>query len=100
MPEKLVSLFESIGQSLTFFIIGAAIAFGQGLASGEKLTGRIVIGRALSVGGLAMAAGAALAWFPDLSYTGQIGFAAALASLGSSGIERIVFRYLDNKRGL
>ena len=100
MPEKLVSMFDNIGQSLMFFLIGAAIAFGQGMASGERLTGKIVIGRALSVGGLAMAAGAVLAWFPDLSVTGQIGFAAALASLGASGIERIVFRYLDNKRGL
>jgi hypothetical protein len=46
-----------------------------------------------------MAAGAVLAWFPDLPFVGQVGFAAALASLGSSGIERIIFRYLDSKRG-
>jgi len=98
MPEKIATLFDSLSQSIVFFMIGAAIAIGQGLATNERMTAQYVIGRALTVGGLAMAAGAVLAWFPDLPYTGQIGFAAALASLGASGVERIVFRYLDNKR--
>jgi hypothetical protein len=99
MPEKVIGLLENIGQSLIFFVIGASIALGQSMANGEPANLKIIIGRALTVGGLAMAAGAVLAWFPDLPFVGQVGFAAALASLGSSGIERIIFRYLDAKRG-
>jgi hypothetical protein len=71
---------------------GVAVGIGQLLHSKEPLTWRIVVGRAMSSGGLGMAAGAALSWAPDLPFGAQLGIAAALASLGTSGLERVFGR--------
>lgn len=97
MPEKLMAWWEPIAQTLLLAAIGVAIGIGQLLASGEILTWRIIIGRALSTGGLAMAAGSALAWIPDLPFGGQMGIAALLASLGTSGLERAFQRVLQGR---
>jgi hypothetical protein len=96
MPEKTLSalaeLREQIVYAFVFSVVGISIGIGQLLASGEKLTPRIVIGRALSTGGIAISAGAVLVLVPGLSIIGQIGIAAALASLGTSGLERLFAR--------
>lgn len=99
MPEKFVTWWEQIAQALLFSLVGISIGVGQLLASGELLTARIVIGRALSTGGIAMASGAALVWVPELPLLGQIGIAAALASLGTSGLERLFQRLLQGRMG-
>lgn len=99
MPEKLLSWWEQIANALLFGLVGISIGVGQLLASNEVLTWRIVIGRALSTGGIAMASGAALVWVPDLPLLGQIGVAAALASLGTSGLERLFQRFLQGRAG-
>ena len=88
---------ESSASIIVFAIVGVVIGLGQLLASGEVLTGRIVIGRALSTGGLAMASGVILVWVPDLPMVGQIGFAALLASLGTSGLERLFQRAIQGR---
>jgi hypothetical protein len=91
-----LQLWESLGESLItaalFAAVGVSIGVGKLMASGEPLSARLVIGRAISTGGIAMAAGAVLVWVPGLSLLGQIGVAAALASLGVSGLERIFAR--------
>lgn len=97
MPEKIVSLWENIANALLFACVGITIGVGQLLASKERLTLRIVIGRMLSTGGLAMAAGAILVWVPNLHLIGQMGIAAALASLGTSGLERLFQRALSGR---
>ena len=91
------TLGESFATALLFAGVGSAIGVGRLMNSGEPLSARIVIGRAVSTGGIAMAAGSVLVWVPGLSLLGQIGVAAALASLGTSGIERIVARMIGEK---
>lgn len=75
---------------------GAGLLAGLGtlLASEEKLTARIIIGRALSSATLGAASASALAWIPDLPFIAQIGIACAVASLGTSGLERLYQRLL------
>lgn len=98
MPDRIVEVVtgwrEQLAQVLLFALIGVGIGIGQLLASTERLTARIVWGRALSTGGLSMAAGVVLVWIPDLPLIAQIGVAATLASLGTSGLERLFQRLL------
>lgn len=98
MPEKIVTQAahwrEQIEFALLFAAVGIAIGLGQLLASKEQLSARIVIGRALSTAGISVAAGSVLIWFPELPLLGQIGIAAALASLGTSGLERLFQRLI------
>jgi hypothetical protein len=88
---------DQLAGSLIFSIVGIAIGLGQLMVSNERITFRLLLGRALSTGGLAMAAGIALIWEPNLSMVGQIGVAAGLASLGTSGLERIFQRAMEGK---
>lgn len=99
MPDKFVAWYEQIAQALLFSLVGISIGMGQLLASNEVLTPRIVLGRALSTGGIAMASGAVLVWIPDLPLLGQIGIAAVLASLGTSGLERVFQRVIQGRSG-
>lgn len=99
MPEKVIGYLEQIGNALLFALVGISIGLGQLLASGEVLTARIIVGRALSTGGIAMAAGTVLVWVPDVPMLGQIGVAAALASLGTSGLERLFQRLIAGRAG-
>lgn len=75
--------------------IGAAIGLGQLLLSDEPLTWRRVIGRAVVTGGLALGAAAALLYFPSLPFPALAGAAAAVASLGTSGLERVFQRFIN-----
>lgn len=97
MPDRIVGWVEQLAQAAVFSVVGITIGVGQLLASGDKLTRRIIIGRALSTGGIAMAAGAILVWVPELPLIGQIGVAAALASLGTSGLERLFQRAVQGR---
>lgn len=78
-------------------LVGVAIGLGQLLNGGERLTPRVVAGRALCSGGLGMAAGAFLIMFPEMSLLGKMGAAALLSSLGVSGLERLFSRVLERK---
>lgn len=95
MPERFIHWYEQLASVLMFAAVGMIIGVGQLLASKEVLTTRIIVGRALSTAGIAIASGSALVWIPDLPLLGQIGLAALLASLGTSGLERISQRVLD-----
>lgn len=101
MPERLVktimSWHEQLTQSLIFSLVGISIGLGQLLSSTEKLTARLIVGRSLATGGLSMAAGLALVLVPDLPLVAQIGAAAALASLGTSGLERMFQSFMNRK---
>lgn len=80
------------------WLIGALIGLGQLLLGDAELRSRRVIGRALVSGGIATAAGAVLVWIPDVSPGAMYGVAAALASLGTSGLERLVDRVMGSRR--
>lgn len=99
MPERIIHWLDSLLQGVVFFFIGIAIGLGQLLASQEKLTPRITWGRAISTGGISMASGVALVWIPDMPLLAQFGLAAALASLGTSGLERLFQRWIGINRG-
>lgn len=98
MPEKdlsnLSSTLDALMTSALFAMIGVSIGVGRLLLSEELISARLLIGRAISTGGIAMAAGAVLVWVPSLPLLGQIGIAAGLASLGTSGLERLFARAL------
>lgn len=99
MPERVVGWLDQLSHAALFAVVGVAIGLGQLLGSREPLTARIVIGRALSTAGIAMAAGGVLVWVPDLPLLGQLGVAAGLASLGTSGLERLFARVLQGRAG-
>lgn len=81
---------ESIGLLL---LVGGFIGLGQLLASTEKLTGRIIVGRMLSSGGLALCAGSMLQMYPNIDPLALVGIAAVIASLGTSFLEKVVSSY-------
>jgi len=105
MPDKdlhawrwLIEWREQLAQALLFSLVGVIVGVGQLLASKEQLTARIVIGRALSTGGLGMVAGLAVVWIPAVPLVAQIGLAAAIASLGTSGLERVFQRIIGGRQ--
>lgn len=96
MPERILSWWSQVADALLFAAIGIAIGLGQALRDRE-LNRTIVVGRAISTGGLAVAAGSVLILWPDLPLLGQLGVAALLASLGTSGLEQLARRYFQVK---
>jgi hypothetical protein len=82
-------------QAVAFIFIGILTAVGQMLQSTTPITWKLALGRAMTTGGMALVAGAALAIFPDLPFLAQLGIAAALASLGSSGVEIALQKILN-----
>ena len=75
-------------------MIGIITALGQLLASEERLTYRIIIGRTLSSVGLAISAGAIMLWFANPHPLALIGVSAGAASLGTSFLEKIIQKKL------
>ena len=79
-------------------VAGIVAGLGQLLASTEKLTVRIVLGRAMSSAALGVTSGVALAWIPGLPLTAQLGLACTIASLGTSGLERLLQKFLETRK--
>lgn len=75
-------------------LTGVIVGLGQLLASPEKITLRIAIGRAMSSAGLGASSAAVLVWIPDLPMSAQFGVAALIASLGTSGLERLLQKFI------
>lgn len=99
MPERIVKTvierWDDLRIALLFWGVGALIGIGQHLVSKDPFSLRIVFGRALSVGGLAMCAGLMLIPHPDAPLVAQIGLSALIASLGVNGIEAAARRYFS-----
>lgn len=93
MQEKLSPLEALVGMTLTGLIIG----LGQILGSTEKLTVRLVVGRALSSTGLALVAGLILIQIPNITLLPLIGLSALISSLGTSALERMLQHFLGVK---
>lgn len=70
--------------------IGAAIAFGKLLASGKKVTLRLIIGRLIIGAGLSIAAAAALMMRPNMPPIALVGLGSAFGILGQSCLEWLV----------
>lgn len=97
MPERLNDLLSTVSQPVGFAILGMILAIGQHLKNQEPWVWSVVIGRSICTGGVAMSAGAVLVWVPDLPMWGQIGVAAALASMGTAGLERMIVRVIQGR---
>jgi len=95
VPENVKEVVQTAG---LLGGMGVMVGIGQLLASREQLTWRIVIGRALSSLGLGASSAAILVWLPDLHFAAQLGLAALIASLGTSGLERLVQRIFGVQR--
>lgn len=80
-------------------LAGVAIVAGLGklLASQDKLTWRVVIGRVLTSAALGVAASLLLVLFPSMPLEAQLGAAAALSSLGVSALEAVFNRVMGVK---
>lgn len=85
------------GLLATLAAIGAAIGLGQLFIGEEPITWRRAIGRALVTAGLAVGAAASLTWIPGMTTTALIGLGAAVATLGTAGLERLVQRWLPKQ---
>lgn len=94
----MVEKIEGPWEALLFFVIGAIIGVGKLLSSKEADSVRLIIGRAISTGAVAVAAGAILIWVPNLPQLGRIGVAAGLAVLGTAGLERILMRIIGQAK--
>lgn len=90
MQEKLSPWEALLAMSFTGLLIG----LGQLLGSNERLTLRIVVGRALSSVGISLVAGVALLQIPDMPLIPLIGLSALFASLGTSALEKVLQHYL------
>jgi len=97
MIEKIAEIWWRLTDSLLLFAFGLILGWAQSMVAKEKDKG-VIIGRAVCVGALAMAAGTVLIWVPDLPLTGLFGVAGMLGSLGTVGLERLLMR-VANARG-
>lgn len=87
--------FETLKLILYLALAGLVAGLGTLLASQEVLTLRIILGRALTSVALGVAASSILVWVPGVPFIAQIGIACAVASLGTSGLERLFQRMLN-----
>lgn len=85
---------EASKVALSLGAVGVVIGIGQLLASTERLTMRIILGRALSSAGLGASSTAILVLFPNIPMAAQFGCAALIASLGTSALERAFQRWI------
>lgn len=72
---------------LWLVVLGGLIAIGKVLASDEKITPRLFIGRMILGSATALAAGAVLVWIPGLSPMAVTGLGAAFGVAGHQAVE-------------
>lgn len=87
---------ESAKGVLWLTLVGVIVGLGKLLSSDEVLTARLVLGRLIVSGALGTASAAVVGFLPSLSFAGQMGVAAALASLGVSALEKLFQRLTGN----
>jgi hypothetical protein len=80
--------------------VGAAIGLGQLLASDAPLSWRAMLGRAMVSGGLGTAAGLILLAFDTVPLGALFGAAAAVASIGTSALERMLINFSERWGGI
>jgi hypothetical protein len=81
-----------------FAALGVGIGLGKLLASKQRLTLRVVIGRALVTGGLATSGHLLILAFPQADFWLQFAAAGLLASLGTSLIEKIITKAVGSDK--
>lgn len=74
-------------------LAGFIAGLGTLLASDEKLTVRIIVGRAISSVALGVTSSITLLWYPDITLETKVAIACGIASLGTSGLERLYQKF-------
>jgi len=77
--------------------VGAVVGVGKLLQSDAKLTFRLIIGRAITTGVLALSAFSILAWIPDAPTALIVGIAAVLASVSEQALENLINKYTKGR---
>lgn len=101
MPERLLHQLQQYGdaifQALAMLMLGIVVSLGRDMQKAEPDPVRVIVGRAVTTGILALGAGSVLAVIPGLPFLGLLGLAAALASLGTGFLERAFFEWMAKK---
>lgn len=95
MDTNAVEYFPALKQLFVLGVVGSFVGVGSLLASQEKYTWRMAAGRLVTSASLGATAAGVLAWIPSLPLVAQCGIAAALASLGTSGLTMLFQRFLQ-----
>lgn len=74
-------------------LAGFIAGLGTLLASDERLTVRIIVGRAISSVALGVTSSITLLWYPDITLETKVAIACGIASLGTSGLERLYQKF-------
>lgn len=88
---------QDLTTGVLLFLVGAMIGSAQAPGAVGRVTWRKALSRAVTTGGLSLAAGSVLVWLPETSLLALVGLAAALASLGTSGLERLALYVVDRR---
>lgn len=91
MPHNDLKLITALGGA------GLLVGIGQMLTSEEKLTPRLIIGRAILSGVCGLAAGVLVLFMPDAPFVAQVAFACIMASLGTSAMEAVFHKWMGKK---
>lgn len=78
-------------------LVGLVIGVGKLLESSEPMTMRLVLGRAISTMGIALASYSILVWIPKADIYLIVGLSALFASVGTSGLVAIVHKFWGHK---
>jgi len=80
-------------------LISGTLGIGQLLASTDRLTFRLAVGRAIVSGGLGLTAGSLLLLVPNINIVALVGVSCVLVSLGTSALETLFQRIVTKKIG-
>jgi hypothetical protein len=83
----------------TLLVLGAAIGLGKLLASDERLSARLILGRALLGSAVSLIAGVALVQVPDISPLALCGIGSALGIVGAQYLELLLKRKANKLLG-
>lgn len=102
-PESIVRQltiwWQDILQALGMIACGIVVSIGRDMQQRpEPPPIRVVFWRAVSTGLLSLGAGSILVIVPNLPLLGLLGLSAAIASLGSDFLERLVMRVMPPNR--
>lgn len=92
--QPLVASAEHLFQASAMAMLGVMVSLGRDLQKAQPDPARVIVGRAVTTGGLSLAAGSLLAIVPDLPFLALLGLAAGLASLGAGFLERALLTWL------
>jgi hypothetical protein len=85
------------GHHIWLWVVGAAIGLGQLLQTDGRFCWRKALGRAMVSGGLGAAAGLLVLAIDKAPPIAMFGLAAALASLGTTTLERLFVEWMSRK---